>query len=394
MDAMITRTILQDRKITYVITDRNLTIVEVSDAVGIMGSNGDKAILGSSLLDLVPELIGSEPVLADILSGKLPRFELPWVNLELVQGQTIYLTLVNLPRRDALGQITGLIHLVQDVTEIGEVQQQLAQQRNELRLLQDQLTRQNVALTAANNELRALDELKSVFISTAAHELRTPLTSIMGFVEILLLGEADDQPLTSIQRDYLQIMQQSADHLTSIIRDLLDVTRIEAGHVELTLQSTNLAGLIEAVAAEFGPQFGAKKQRLVLHAQPDLPFALCDKTRTVQIISNLLSNASKYTPAAGVITVNLTLAREAGFLQVAVADNGVGIATEDHPKLFKRFYRAQSAAMSGARGTGLGLYITRSLAELHGGRIWFESELDKGSTFYVTLPVAGAPVAA
>jgi signal transduction histidine kinase len=106
----------------------------------------------------------------------------------------------------------------------------------------------------------------------------------------------------------------------------------------------------------------------------------------MQIVGNLLSNACKYTPEAGVIAVHLTPTDGTGFVQVSVADNGVGIAPDDQTQLFDRFFRAGSAAQTGASGTGLGLYITRSLVELHGGRIWFESELDRGSTFHVTFP--------
>jgi len=185
MDAAIAQLILQNRTIAYAITDHDLNVVEVGGVVAVF-HGGDKTILGRSLLDLVPELVSSEAVLADILTGELPRFELAWVNRETAEGQTLYLTLVTLPHRDRTGQITGLIHLMQDVTEMGTIDQQLAQSRNELRLLQDRLARQNLELAAANAELRYLDEIKSTFVSVAAHELRTPLSSISGFVEILL----------------------------------------------------------------------------------------------------------------------------------------------------------------------------------------------------------------
>jgi signal transduction histidine kinase len=157
------------------------------------------------------------------------------------------------------------------------------------------------------------------------------------------------------------------------------------------LQPTDLLALVEAVAAEFRPQLEAKAQHLTLRAPPGLPPALCDETRAAQIISNLLSNASKYTPQGGLITVSMAPAEEKGFLQISVADNGVGIPAEDQPKLFDRFIRARNAILTGSSGAGLGLYITRSLVELHGGRIWFVSEPGKGSTFHVTFPIADRP---
>lgn len=389
MDSSITQLILQDRKIAYVVTDPNLKILAVSDEANILPS-GYQASLGCSLLDLEPELIGCEEALADVLAGELPRFELAWVNRETPAGQTIYLTLVELPHRNQEGRITGLIHLVEDVTEVGVLNQWLAQQRNELRLLRDQLARQNLELAAANTELQRLDELKSMFVSIAAHELRTPLTLIRGYGEMLLDGDLG--PLADKQRDCLEIIERSASRLLTITSNLLDVTRIETERIELVLKPIDLPTLVQTLAAEFGPELQARVQRLTLRASSDLPPALGDETRAAQIIGNLLSNASRYTSQGGLITVDVTLAEEAGFLQISVADNGVGISAGDQAKLFSRFFRAESPPSTEARGAGLGLYITRALIELHGGRIWFESELGRGSTFHVTFPVADRPV--
>jgi len=297
--------------------------------------------------------------------------------------------MVDLPYRDPTGQITGLVHLVQDATEAGVLQQRLTQHRNELRLLDEQLSHQNLELAAANAELRRLDELKSQFISVAAHELRNPLSSIIGYVEMLL--EADLGPLTDKQRECLEIVQRSGRRLLDITNNLLDVTHIETGRVELVLRPTDLPALMEEVAVELGPQLEAKSQRLILRAIPGLPPALCDEARAAQIIGNLLSNASKYTSEGGLITLSMAYAAEEGFLQLCVADTGVGISAADQGKLFQRFFRAESAQLTGASGAGLGLHITRSLVELHGGRIWCESELNKGSKFCVTFPIADKP---
>ena len=388
MDPTIARLILGDRKIAYAITDRDLKVVEVSGAVDIL-CDDRKTCLGRSLPDLVPELIGCEAVLADILAGDLLRFELGWAYRETAEGQAIYLTIVALPYRGRTGHISGIIHLVQDVTDMGMVARQLAQNRNELRLLRDQLARQNLELAAANVELRRLDEMKSAFVSVAAHELRTPLAPVKGYIEVLL--DEDVGPINDEQREYLKVVQGSVDRLLRTTNNLLDVTRIEAGRVELVLQPTDLSALVETVAAEFISQLETRAQRLTLHAPPDLPPALCDEARTAQIIGNLLSNASKYTPQGGLITVSLGLAEEEGFLQLSVIDNGVGIPAEDQPKLFDRFFRAKTALLTEANGAGLGLHITRSLVELHSGRIWFKSAPDQGSTFHVTFPIADRP---
>ncbi|MBS1251476.1 MAG: Non-motile and phage-resistance protein [Anaerolineales bacterium] len=388
MNPTVARLILQDRRIAYFITDRELNVVEVSGAVSIL-HDGQKPSLGHSLFDLVPELIGSEETIAEILAGEQDRFQLPWVNRTTPSGEIRYLTMADLPCRDRAGKITGLIHLVQDVTEMGQLEQKLTQRRNELRLLRDQLTQQNRQLAAANAELLRLDEMKSQFVSVAAHELRTPLASISGFVEMLL--DEDFGPLNEEQREYLEIVQRSAGRLLFITNNLLDATRIEMGRIELVLTPVDLPALAETVAAEFEPQLDAKLQRLTLRALPGLPQALCDEARAQQIIGNLLSNANKYTPHGGSITISVEPAEEEGFLQVAVADNGVGIPGEDQKRLFDLFFRAKSAHATDASGAGLGLFITRSLVELHGGRIWVESEVDQGTTFYVTFPATGEP---
>jgi signal transduction histidine kinase len=304
----------------------------------------------------------------------------------------IFVNMVLLPFRDSDSQISGLVYVIQDVSEIGEVHQQLSQHRNELQLLQKKLTGQNQELSAANTELRRMNEIKANFVSMAAHELNTPLSSIVGYVEMLL----DDiyGPLSADQREPVSILQRSGQRLKALVNDLLDVTRIQAERIELVLQPIALRSLVETVVAELRPQLDGKAQHLTISTQPDLPFALIDEPRSTQIVSNLISNASKYTAAAGKISISLAVAKEEGFLQLSVADNGVGISREDHAGLFKQFFRAESARSIGATGTGLGLFITRSLVELQGGQIWFESELKKGSTFYVTFPTAGRPTTA
>lgn len=390
MEPAIAELILQDCKVAYAITDRDLRVMEVSGSADVLGCV-HKGYLGRSLLDLVPELIGCEAVLADILAGDLPRFELRCVNREIADGQIVYLTMVDLPHRTQAGQITGLVHVMQDMTDAGLIQQRLAQRYSELCLLQDQLVRQNLELTTANAELRRMDEMKSVFVSVAAHELRTPLASIIGFIEVLL--DEETGPLNHDQYEYLKIVQRGGRRLLALTNNLLDTARIETGRIELVLQPMDLVALLEAVAAEHISQLETKGQRFALYAPPGMPAALCDETRAMQIIGNLLSNASKYTGHGGLITVGLALAEEEGFLQVSVADDGVGIPIDDQPKLFERFFRAKSAVEVGASGAGLGLHITRSLVELHGGRIWFESEPGEGSTFYVTFPIADRPAA-
>ncbi len=388
MDSILIEAILKDRKIAYAITNRELQVVALGGQAELLFS-GQETWLGRSLVDLVPELVGSEAALQAILAGALPRLELAWVNRPAAGGEVIYLTLVELPYHDRAGQITGLIHLVNDVSESGWLKQRLAQQRNELLLLSDALARQNVELEAAISELKQLDELKSRFISVAGHELRTPITSISGYIEVIL--EEEISPLSPELREYLEIVRGSADRMLQTVNSLLDVNRIEAGRVELVLRPVDLPGLVATTAAEYRPQLKSQRKELALEIAANLPHALCDQGRAMQVVSNLLSNAIKFTPDGGHIRLEVALAEEKGFLQVAVMDNGPGIAPEEHDKVFSRFFRAKSTISSEQRGAGLGLYIARCLVELHGGRIWFKSKLHQGSTFYVTFPIADAP---
>lgn len=391
MDPTVVDLIIKEHKIAYIVSDGNLKITDASPNVALLLQVDATSVLDNPLVDLIPELRSNELVLAEILRGDVPRFDLFWLNRETNDQQDIYLSLVILPYRQKLEQIVGLTVLIQDVTPMGQVHQLLNQHRNELSSLRNQLINHNVELNRANAELQHLDDVKSTFISVAAHELQTPLSSISGFIEMLLdevYGSVNEE-----QKEALDIVQRSATRLIAIIKNLLDVTRIEAGRIELALRPINIHNLIEAVVAEFGPQIEARQQTLTLNFQTNLPFALCDHTRTTQIVGNLLSNAMKYTPNQGFIELRTCLAEPEGFIQFSVIDNGVGISIEDQKLLFKRFFRAESANLTGEHGTGLGLYITRSLVELHGGQIWAESELWHGSRFHVTFPVAGLPTA-
>ncbi len=378
---------MRDRRVGYAITDRSFCVQEVSGASEIL-VDGYPSWVGYSLLDLVPELVGSEAALRDILDGVLPRLQIPWVNRDAADGSTSYYTFVDLPHYDDHGGIDGLIHIVQDVTEIGELEQRLMQHRNSLRLMERALREQNVQLLAANAELRRLDEAKSTFVSIAAHELRTPLASISGYIEMLLDGDAG--ALNDQQREYLGIIDLSAARLLQLTRDLLDVARLESGRLELLLQPTDLPKLVANVIAEHRPQLEARNQQVHLTASAGLPFALIDRGRTVQMVANLLGNASKFSPLATSISVTLALDEGlAGFLRLTVADAGPGISCDDQARLFRPFARGAGSLQSGHSGSGLGLYITKSLVELHGGQISLQSEPGAGTAVSLTLPAAG-----
>lgn len=384
----ICEAILKDRQIAYLVTDKQLNLVTVRGSNELLNLAERHPVAGVFLLEIVPELIGSEEILAQILTGDCPRLDLAWVNRPRGSDETAYINMVTLPHRSPAGEIIGLIHIWQDVTEFGQINQQLVQHRNTLRLLQSQLADRNEALEAANAELQQLLNLKSLFVSFAAHELGSPLTAMMGHIDLLLEGVYG--PLNPDQYRSLTVVERSISRLKMITGNLLVATKIELGRMDAMLRPTDLVKLVSDVVAEMQPQIAAKSQRLEINVAPNLPQALCDTTLTAQIIQNLISNATKYTQFDGEIIISVWPGTHEGFLQVSIKDTGIGIPAEEKSRVFDRFTRLSSANQTKAGGTGLGLYITRSLVDLHGGQIWFESEEHKGSTFHVTFPVAAS----
>ncbi len=226
------------------------------------------------------------------------------------------------------------------------------------------------------------DRAKTEFISTVSHELRTPMTSIKGYADLMLIGAAG--AINENQQRFLSVIKSNADRLSVLVNDLLDISRIESGRVKLELKPVTLESLIDSVVASLHTRIEEKK--LTLHVtlpEGDLPRVYADRDRVIQILTNLVGNAYQYTPPGGLITVR---AHEAGeFVQIDVVDTGIGIAPENQPKVFERFYRVDDPNVNEFPGTGLGLAIVKSLVEMHEGRLWLESEAGVGTTFSFTL---------
>ncbi|OGO40593.1 MAG: hypothetical protein A2Z04_02730 [Chloroflexi bacterium RBG_16_57_9] len=234
---------------------------------------------------------------------------------------------------------------------------------------------------------REVDRMKTEFVSQVSHELRTPLTSIKGFTDLILDGDAGE--INDEQREYLGIVKQNADRLVALINDLLDISRLELGHVQLNIQPVDLSEVVRIVVTSLSPQIEQKSQSLTLQVEPGLPPVLADRDRLIQVVTNLVSNAYKYTPAGGAIRIEAR--PDNGLARVSVSDSGAGISPEDQQKLFTRFYRVDSSLTREVGGTGLGLSIVKSIVELHSGTISVDSELGKGSTFSFTVPLAALP---
>lgn len=230
---------------------------------------------------------------------------------------------------------------------------------------------------------REVERLKSEFVSLVTHEFRTPLTSIKGYTEMMLDG--DTGRLSSEQRDFLETVLRNANHLSELVEELLDVSRIEAGAIKLNIQEIDIVPVIEDIVDRMRPQLEKKNQRLSIETPRDVPKVSADEMRTAQIILNLVSNAHKYTPSGGDIVISVEPEDE--YLLVDVKDNGIGLSQEEQEKIFSKFFRAENPETIKEGGTGLGLWITRSLVEMQGGEVSVDSNLGEGSTFSFTIPM-------
>ena len=241
----------------------------------------------------------------------------------------------------------------------------------------------NDELRRLYRELETASQHKSDFLANMSHELRTPLNAIIGFSQVLregMVGEVNEK-----QAEYLDDILSSGNHLLSLINDVLDLSKVEAGQVELRGRAVLAAGRARARRRRWcasGRRPTASRSRS--HRTAALDVVAGDERRIRQVIFNLLSNAVKFTPAGGQVDVSAT--QVDGEVRVSVADSGPGIAAEDLERIFEEFQQTEAGAEQ-REGTGLGLALSKRFVEMHGGRIWVESELGKGSTFVFTLPL-------
>jgi len=237
-------------------------------------------------------------------------------------------------------------------------------------------------------KLKELDQMKDDFVSSVSHELRSPLTSIKGYVDFILRGKAG--PLNNKLIEYLTIVKNNTSRLGMFINDILDLAKIEAKRFELGKEALELPSLIEEMVTFFRPQAEESKIQLEAVVPTNLSLVSADPDKIRQVFTNLLSNAFKFTPEGGKVIIEAKNSGLGDFVEIAVKDTGVGIAQEDLQKIFDKFQQIKPSGgkVKKVKGTGLGLAIVKGIVEAHGGRIWVESELDKGSNFIFTLPKA------
>ncbi|VAW43588.1 hypothetical protein MNBD_CHLOROFLEXI01-2925 [hydrothermal vent metagenome] len=255
----------------------------------------------------------------------------------------------------------------------------------------------HAAIAIANAQLMAATQLaneaKTEFVSFVSHELKIPMTSIKGFANLLL--SADFGSINEVQTNFLNTIRNNVDRMNRLVTDLTDVSQMESGQLHLETQPIQLAEVVDEVAASTQAQMAEKQQTLAITVPEDLPDVWADPTRLAQILTNLVSNAYKYTPENGRITICAEemnsvndRAEVQPMIHVSVADTGLGIKEDEQKAIFDKFFRGSDDEALQSPGTGLGLNITKNLVELHDGRIWFESKYRQGTTFHFIIPVA------
>ena len=360
--------------------DRNLRIIGWNPAAERIFGYPRDTVVGRHGLFLVHELDRPrvEPIWRELAKGRAKPVER--LENRRADGQHMVCDWHHTLLHDEDGGLIGVTSLVEDVTERVQAEAEIKALNSGL---EERVAERTAALEMANEKLKELDRLKSEFLATMSHELRTPLNSIIGFTGIMKQGMAG--PVNPEQQKQLELVYGSARHLLGLINDLLDLSRIEAGRLQIESQEFAPVEVLQGCVESLAPMVRLK--HLVCRVEDGAPGLLVqsDRKRFLQIVMNLANNAVKFTEHG---SVTLSLRRDETQFQLRVTDTGPGIKPEQIDGLFQAFRQLDGSARRVYEGTGLGLYLCRKLATLLGGNIGVESEFGRGSTFWVSLPVA------
>ena len=349
---------------------------ELTKGAGIIGKGGLEHKVEVKTKDEIGELANAFNRMTSILTS----------NLKTITASHDKLNKEITERKQAEEELRKLkeeleVKVAERTKELQESVQKLNKGQKAMLLMVEDLNQTSKELKEANIKLKGLDHLKSMFIASMSHELRTPLNSIIGLTGIILQGISGK--ITEVQRKELMMVKNSANHLLVLINDIIDVSKIEAGKVELVIEELDLSELIQEVSNSFKIAVDKKGLKLSLET-PERLIIKSDKRRAKQVIINLMSNAVKYMDKG---EIEIKAAKKDECVEVSVADTGIGIKKENIKMLFKQFSRIHVAGMTRVEGTGLGLYISKKIADLLGGEIEAKSEFGKGSKFTFTLPL-------
>ena len=339
-----TQTILRAMQDGLLVVDKNMHVTLVNEAFrNLFGIS--EFPLGTPLLDVVRDATVDRLIAETLRASKAMRSELIVADSKTNSERDVEVSAV--PINDS-GLIDGAVVLFHDITQ-----------------------------------LKQADRVRRDFVANVSHELRTPLSIVRGYVETLL-----DNPKTSGEElsRILQVMERHTNRLGSLVDDVLSLAQLESRSATLQFSDVQLADLFDTLIRDLGKKFAEKRLNMIVDIQPDARTIRADETRLQQVLDNLLDNAVKYSDENGEIRLQAERRKEE--IALSVSDNGIGISKDDLPRVFERFYRADKARSRELGGTGLGLAIVKHIAQLHGGRVEAESELERGTTIRVVLPAA------
>lgn len=373
--AQVTKVLNVIHRVAYALISPDLRILYASPNFSTVVSEPTRNIFGRPIDELLWEFVGAEKSLHAILNHTMPFLAFERVNRTMADGSLIYLDM-NVTPITSPELESGLLLIVEDVTDQAQMEQHLTQHRNELLLVKDQLSE-------ANQNLEQLNRYKSLFLSMAVHDLRTPLTTIRAYSDLMLRLMPEDVPPRL--PEYTEIVQKQAVRMELLINDFLDLDLLDQGQLKLRPEETALNDVVAQVVNMLAYLAEKRQQKLSLHLWPDGIMFSFDENRLQQILYNLISNAIKYTRQDGKIVVSTRVEGETAVIQIT--DSGQGMDEAQQANAFSLYYRTDDADSYDTTGRGLGLYIVRMLTEAHGGHVDLTSKPGQGSTFRVYLPM-------
>lgn len=396
------KNVLDDSADIIITTDAEGRIVEFNKgAEKILGYKKDE-VIGAFAFELYLNKDERNRILNKMKEqGSISNYE---TQLMAKNGKVVDISLTLSPLGNGMGKIIGTVGISKDITQAKQIRMEIDSKNKELKEVNDRLEERilerTLELENANKGLEKSNKIKNQFIANMSHELRTPLNSIIGFSEILLSDESDNT--NEKHAKYVNNILTSGKHLLQLINNILDIAKIEAGRMSLDYSTFTLPSIINEVMAIIGPLAAKKCVTLDMQIEPGVTEVAADSIKFKQILYNLLSNAIKFTPLDGKVTLIAELSSEFGdkypaissklsqtshqLLKISVIDTGIGIRPEDISKVFEEFEQVDGSYSRRHEGLGIGLALTKRLVELHGGMIWAESQLGKGSCFSFVIP--------
>lgn len=339
-----------------IITDKEAKILLMNPAAAKMLGHDAKSVVGRDLIDTVPaadkngSIIEREkrPILTVLANGQ--SFTNHTANYYIRSDKSKFPAAITTSPIILNKEIIGSIIIFRDVTHEKEV-----------------------------------DRMKTEFISLASHQLRTPLSAIRWFLEMLLNGDAGK--LTEEQNKFLKNINDSTIRMITLVNDLLNISRIESGRIIVEPKPTHIGRLIDEVLDEVKLKYQSKNQKIIVSYHPDLPEINVDPNLIRAVYMNLLNNAIKYSPDGSEITI--IISKKGSEIISQISDNGYGIPKKEEHRIFEKFFRGSNIIKKTPEGTGLGLYLVKSIIESSNGKIWFETEEGRGTTFWFSIPTSG-----